>query len=271
MAIYQASSQASEREELAAMTATPPLTYSRYLHLDDLLAQHVPLCPSAHDEHLFITVHHVHELWFKLLLIELTDARDRMLTGEAHLPQLRLQRCHAIEQALLDTLHLLDTMTPTDFLAFRSGLGTASGAQSAQYHEVEILSGRKDPNRIGRMGWLTPAERTHLERRLAEPSVWDGFLNLLTKAGYDTSTHENRDAALTGITHDSAQEPLADLAEALIGHDQAWSQWRTHHLLIAERQIGSKPGTGGTTGAPHLKNRAMTRLFPELWEFRSKL
>lgn len=253
------------------MKATQRLTYSRYLHLEDLLAQHDPLCPPAHDEHLFITVHHVHELWFQQLLTELTDARDRMLTGEAHLPRLRLQRCHAIEQALLKTLHLLDTMAPRDFLAFRDGLGTASGAQSAQYHEIGTLSGRKDPEHIGRMDWLTPTEQTRLQRRMVEPSVWDGFLNVLTKAGYDTSNRESRDVALADINHDPAQGQLAELTEALIGHDQAWSQWRAHHLLIVERQIGGKPGTGGTTGAPRLRNGTTTRLFPELWEIRSKL
>ena len=73
------------------------LTYGEYLHLTDLLDQQVPeSSPPAHDELLFITIHQVYELWFKLVLHELTDARDRLLSGETYLPRLRLERAHAI-------------------------------------------------------------------------------------------------------------------------------------------------------------------------------
>lgn len=246
-------------------TAPADLTYGRYLRLPDLLAQHTPVS-AAHDEHLFITVHQVHELWFQLLLTELADARDRMLTGESHQPRLRLERCRAIEHTLLDTLRLLDTMAPQDFHAFRGALGTASGAQSTQYHEIEILSGRRNAARTRRMGWLTAAERTRLAQRLAEPTLWDGFLHVLATAGHDVSSRRHRHAALTEIARDPAREPLAHLAEALLDHDRAWSRWRSHHALVAERQIGRKPGTGGTPGAAHLRAGLSTRLFPELWE-----
>src|SRR5437762_1877687 len=71
------------------------LTYGGYLRLPELLEQQVPESdPPAHDELLFITIHQAYELWFKLLLAELTDARDRMLAGETYLPRVRLERCH---------------------------------------------------------------------------------------------------------------------------------------------------------------------------------
>ncbi|MFI8829243.1 tryptophan 2,3-dioxygenase family protein [Streptomyces sp. NPDC053431] len=248
-----------------APAAPADFTYGQYLRLPALLAQHAP-ASAAHDEHLFITVHQVHELWFQLLLTELSGARDRMLAGEAQPARIRIERCRAIEHTLLDTLHLLDTMTPHNFLAFRGCLGTASGAQSAQFHEIEILSRRRDSDRIGRMGWLTPTERARLEERMAEPSLWDGFLRLLTGAGHDVSTRQLRRPALAAITRDPDQQPLFGLAQSLLGHDQSWSLWRTHHAQVAERQIGRRPGTGGTPGAAYLQAHLDTRFFPELWE-----
>src|SRR5690606_35838876 len=101
--------------------------------LADLLAAQRPQsAPSAHDELLFITIHQVYELWFKLVLFELTDARDRLLEGDTYLPRLRLQRCRTIEHVLVQQVDVIDSMTPQDFLAFRNNLAPASGFQSVQ-------------------------------------------------------------------------------------------------------------------------------------------
>jgi tryptophan 2,3-dioxygenase len=100
------------------------LTYGTYLRLPDLLDQQVPeSSPPAHDELLFITIHQVYELWFKLLLSELADARDRMLEGETYLPRIRLERCLVVERVLVNQVDVIDTMTPQDFLAFRVPVG----------------------------------------------------------------------------------------------------------------------------------------------------
>ncbi|WP_405880932.1 tryptophan 2,3-dioxygenase family protein [Streptomyces sp. NBC_01384] len=248
---------------------TAPLTYGAYLRLPYLLDQQVPLTGSAHDEHLFIAVHQVHELWFKLLLVECADARDRMLAGETAVPGTRLRRCELIVGTLCDAVRLLDTMEPRDFLAFRDGLGTASGAQSAQYHEIGILlGGPKDRARIGRMGWLTPDERSRVRRRLAEPSLWDGFLALLAAAGFAHGTRAERFAAYAEIARDPAHKALGELMESLLDHDRAWSRWRSRHVLVVERQLGGAPGTAGSAGATYLRARADERFFPELWGFR---
>jgi len=63
------------------------LSYGGYLRLDALLAQQQPqsgdsAVSAAHDELLFITIHQVYELWFKLLLHELTTVRDLLLHRE---------------------------------------------------------------------------------------------------------------------------------------------------------------------------------------------
>src|SRR5579859_1503400 len=167
------------------------LTYGDYLRLPDLLAQQVPLVePPAHDELLFITVHQVYELWFKQLLHELQAARDAMDSGQTWLAAHLLRRAHVIERLLVSQIDVLETMTPQDFLEFRSALAPASGLQSVQFRELEFLSGAKDKRFIGRFRGVSDAERERLARRLAEPSLWDAYLGLLHRRGLDTSTDE---------------------------------------------------------------------------------
>jgi tryptophan 2,3-dioxygenase len=249
------------------------LTYGDYLQLAGLLdAQVAESDPPAHDELLFITIHQVYELWFKLVLHELADARDRLFDGETYLPRVRLERCIAIERLLVGQVDVIDTMTPQDFLAFRSKLAPASGFQSVQFREIEFLSGLKDPGYLQRFRGLTEPERVRLVTRLREPSLWDGFLAALDKAGFAVATSGERADALLRIARDREQYgQLWDLAEAMVAHDQTWSLWRARHVLMAERQIGTKPGTGGSAGGAYLRSRIELRFYPELWELRSRL
>ncbi|HEY2795562.1 MAG TPA: tryptophan 2,3-dioxygenase family protein [Micromonosporaceae bacterium] len=249
------------------------LTYGSYLHLNDLLAQQVPESnPPAHDELLFITIHQVYELWFKLVLSELTDARNRMLAGEAYLPRVRLERTQSIMRVLIAQVDVIDTMTPQDFLAFRTKLAPASGFQSAQFREIEFISGLKDPSYIKRFRGLTPDEQGQLDRRVQEPSLWDGYLAALQHAGFAVGTPDERASSLRTVAHNREKYgQLWDLAEALMDHDQAWALWRARHVLMAERQIGTKPGTGGSAGGAYLRSRIDLRFYPELWELRSVL
>jgi tryptophan 2,3-dioxygenase len=249
------------------------LSYGEYLRLRDLLSAQVPeSSPAAHDELLFITIHQVYELWFKLILAELTDARDRMLAGESYVPRLRIERCLTIQRVLVGQVDVIDSMTPQDFLEFRTKLAPASGFQSVQFREIEFLSGLKDPGFLDRFRGLTGAERERLATRLAEPSLWDGFLAVLRHAGFSVGVADERFIAYATIAGDRGRYgPLWDLAEALIAHDQSWAVWRARHVLMAERQIGTKTGTGGSAGGAYLRQRVGLRFYPELWELRSRL
>jgi tryptophan 2,3-dioxygenase len=249
------------------------LTYGSYLRIDQLLRQQVPQAePAAHDELLFITIHQVYELWFNQLLHELTAARDGMLAGDTYLPRVRLERCHVIARVLVTQVDVLETMTPQDFLAFREQLAPASGFQSVQFREVEFLSGAKDPAYLKRFRGLTADEQQRLEQRLEEPSLWDAFLAVLADTGFKTDTAEHRTDAMREVAHDRARYGAVwDLAEALVQHDALFAQWRARHVLMVERQIGTKTGTGGSSGSPYLRSRLELRFYPELWELRSKL
>lgn len=249
------------------------LSYSSYLHLSELLAQQQPLSePAAHDELLFITVHQVYELWFKLLLHELTAARDAMLGGRLWSARHLLRRSATIERVLVDQIPVLETMTPQDFLVFRAGLAPASGFQSVQFREIEFLSGQKDEAFLQRLRAPAPGERERLARRLEEPTLWDGFVAVLKDLGLASATEEERAESLVAVAHDRERYgEVWDLAEGLLLHDELSAEWRYRHVEMVERQIGTRPGTGGSTGATYLRGRLGLRFFPELWALRGAL
>jgi tryptophan 2,3-dioxygenase len=249
------------------------LSYGSYLRLESLLAQQVPeTSPPAHDELLFITIHQVYELWFQQLLHELTAARDAMLEGRLWWARHLLHRVHVIERVLVEQVAILETMTPQDFLEFRSSLAPASGFQSVQFRELEFISGAKDRAILGRLRDLTDEERTRLERRLVEPTLWDAFLTVLDRAGLDIDGEDAVRGSLLTVARDRATyDDIWELSERLLDHDEMAARWRARHVLMVERQIGTKSGTGGSTGAPYLRSRVGMHYFPQLWELRSWL
>ena len=249
------------------------LTYGGYLRLPELLAQQVPqVDPPAHDELLFITVHQAYELWFQQLLHELGAACGAMTAGQTWRARQLLRRVHVIERLLVSQIDVLETMTPQDFLEFRAALAPASGFQSVQFRELEFLSGAKDEGYIARFRALTDSERARLARRLAEPSLWDAYLGLLRSRGLRVAAADEILASLVTIARDRAShDDLWELAEDLLTHDEIAGLWRARHVQMVERQIGTKSGTGGSTGAPYLHKRVPLRYYPLLWELRDWL
>ncbi len=259
------------------------LTYGSYLQLDRLLsAQRLASQPPAHDELLFITIHQVYELWFQQLLHEATAVRDAMLSaplpgsGEAGdrlwWAQHLLARMHVIERVLVQQVDVLETMTPQDFLQFRQALAPASGFQSVQFRELEFLSAAKDASFVRRFKGLTEAETTRLHRRLDEPSLWDAFLRVLESRGLPVDDDDRVTASVRRVAHDrSTYADVWALAEALLQHDELAAAWRARHVVMVERMIGTKTGTGGSSGAGYLRSRLDLRYFPLLWDLRSVL
>ena len=136
---------------------SPPLEYSDYLQLDRLLnaqafksAEHGR---PAHDELLFIVIHQVYELWFKLILHELDSVRGIFLQEyvaekDIGIAASRLGRITEIQKILIDQLRVLETMTPLDFLEFRRFLAPASGFQSIQFRLLENNLGMRSEQRL---------------------------------------------------------------------------------------------------------------------------
>jgi tryptophan 2,3-dioxygenase len=222
---------------------------------------------------LFIVVHQVYELWFKEILFELETVRSMMVEGALRRARHYLQRVHTIEQVMIAQLPVLESMSPQDFLEFRTQLAPASGFQSVQFREIEFISGLKDESYMERVS-LDENERERMERRLAEPTLWDAFCSAMGARGLPMPAGdlEARRTSLLAIAkdRDSYAEEF-DLSEALLVHDQNFTMWRQRHVLMVERQIGTKSGTGGSTGAPYLRSTLDKRFYPELWDLRSYL
>jgi tryptophan 2,3-dioxygenase len=232
--------------------------YATYLLIDDLLRLQRPLTPEAHDELLFIIVHQAYELWFKLILHELVAARDELADGRPHVAAPRLRRVVAVERLLLEQLGVLETMGPEGFLEFRDPLAPASGFQSRQFRAIEWLSGERDT-------WPGGGEPP------AGPSLYEAFCAGLGLPG----DREERLAALADLYRDHAADPLRaawhEVAELLLDHDEGTARWRHHHALMAAREIGTRPGTGGSPGVEYLKSRVDRRFFADLWDVRLTL
>ena len=248
------------------------LTYGSYLRLPELLGAQSQLSePPAHDELLFITIHQVYELWFQLVLHELEAIRAAMFAGRLWLARQLLGRVATIERVLIEQVEVLESMTPQDFMIFRERLAPASGFQSVQFREIEFISGAKDPEFLARFVGLTDDERARIERRLDEPTLWDAYLHVLDAAGLPTGPDE-LEASLVRVAHERDTYGAEwELAEALLTHDaNAWL-WRSRHVVMVERQIGTRSGTGGSSGGPYLRGRLPLRYFPYLWTLRDRL
>jgi len=259
----------------------PPLSYNKYLRVQDLInLQDCLSDPAHHDELLFITVHQAYELWFKQILHELDAAIQFMEEDRVPAATRALERVVDIEKLLVNQIHILESMTPISFLAFRDQLNPASGFQSMQFREIEFSSGLKDRNIVQE---FSRDEFAHerLQARMDRPSLAECFYRVLQRWGLNApldsegeqkKAYEDRTrAVLEVLTHFEERYEEFQLAEALLEHDEYFSLWRSHHIKMVERMVGAKRGTGGSEGIGYLKTTLDKKFFPELWEARTHL
>ena len=260
------------------------VTYASYLRISELLS--LQQCRSVdpdtgepeHDETLFIVIHQVYELWFKQVLHEL-DALCGHLDADAPSKGAhQLKRVLKILKTLVAQLDVLETMTPLEFASFRPFLESASGFQSAQFRELELLLGQFDASTLDLVDH-EPGVRRRLERRLREPTVWDAFVRFLARRGFDIPTAAlERDVSLPNEPSEGVQatlleiyrsEPaLLEICELLTDFDEGLMEWRYRHVMMVQRTIGTKRGTGGSDGAAYLRATIMRPAFPDLWAIR---
>jgi tryptophan 2,3-dioxygenase len=261
------------------------ISYGSYLKVPDLIGlQQLVSEPGHHDELLFIIVHQTYELWFKQMLHEVDTIAEMMVSGKVLAASRLVNRCVEIQKVLVRQVAVLETMTPMDFLAFRDKLQPASGFQSAQFREFEYALGIRDRGYL--RNYADDEESTtRLERRLASPPLPEAFYGLLRDRGFDAPAigddadaeaveelRARRVGALTSLYESfESHYDLFLLAEALIELDEQVLLWRQRHIMMVERVIGGRRGTGGSSGAGYLKTTLEKRAFPELWDVRTSM
>lgn len=320
-------------------------TYGNYLNLDSILNSN-HMHSSVHDEHLFISVHQVYELWFKQILYDMDSVRDMLNSNqvdESHqlIINTRMGRINLVMKLLLEQVHILETMTPFDFSAFRVHLGSSSGFESHQFrllenklginpewrnnyaqksythvHDGEYLEAIKkseeEPSMLTLVErWLerTPGLETDgfdfwgrfqlavkrmLEDRFMqkessqlenESGIKDEAEKLLMNAEYQ-SIKETFDSIIDvnihnklvargerRLSHQALQGALLisfyrnevrfhqpyQFLSMLMDLDSLLMKWRSNHVLMAQRMIGSKAGTGGSSGYQYLRSTLSDR------------
>ena len=248
------------------------LSYNEYLKVKDLLKLQQPLSdPVSHDELLFIIIHQTYELWFRQILHELDATIKWLDEGRTFRANHSLRGVVSIERILVTQIHVLESMAPIGFLEFRDKLNPASGFQSMQFRELEFVSGAKDEKILATFR-DDPYAHERLTRRLNEPSLADAFWNLVERSGIEIETADNRVAAAVEIlTHPEKHAELYNMQDLLIEHDELIISWRYNHILMVERMLGMKRGTGGSEGVGYLMTTLTKKFFPELWEARTHL
>ena len=257
------------------------VTYSSYLKVDELLECQQPLSEGPeHDELLFIVIHQSYELWFKQLLHELDFLVRLFNDAEKYRALHTLKRVDKIYRTLIQQVDILETLTPLEFMSFRDRLSTASGFQSFQFRELEFLYGAKDGKKLEN---YAPGSEHYkrLLKRLESPTLWDAFLTFLSKEGHNIPASElQRDFSKVAEPSNAVQKVLIDvyrndpliseICEALVDIDTSLQQWRYRHVKMVERTIGSKMGTGGSSGVGYLQSTLFRPVFPDLWAIRSE-
>jgi tryptophan 2,3-dioxygenase len=253
--------------------------YCAYLRLGELLTLQPSPEEARHpDEHLFVVTHQSFELWFTQLRTDLPRVIEALRRDDPGMAAWLMQRCAGIVRMFGPMMRVLETMTLGGFYAFRHHLVPASGGESGQWHEIEILSGAREPE-LRRYLELEPdpADPTSsvvglwtpkLAEMWEQPSVASEAEALFARRG--VSPADAYAASHAGAEH----WDLVQLAEAMLEYDEEVRTWRFVHARTAERTIGPDvEGTAATTGVRYLDRMATHRasFFPFLWAARGQM
>ena len=258
------------------------LTYPAYLQLPQLLDLQQPRSdPAEHDEMLFIVIHQVYELWFKLVLHEIEKINRDFLANDLYGAIATFKRIRTVLKTLVGQVDILETMTPMSFSSFRDRLDTASGFQSVQFRELEFVLGNKREHALQSLEEGS-AERTRLEQRYKAMTLIDYFYRFLAQRDVTVPSELlNRDLTQPNQPNEELQEgihslyqrspDLVILLELMTDFDEGLQEWRYRHVMLVHRTIGAKKGTGGSAGVEFLKKSLFQPVFPDLWAIRHRM
>lgn len=257
--------------------------YVRFAAVDELHDLPLPSTDSPLELQ-FILITQVKELLFRMVYVELDVARSRIREGDVTQCCRALARAQRVQHVLLTSWETLTGMSASDFTGFRDILGEASGIQSFMYRALEFIMGNKDEASLDRLRGYGPLHPI-LKAETAVPSLYDEVIAYLhrhvrsmpeTLLKRDFSAphvaSSEVEAAWLAVYRDPDAYPAGyQLAEAMTELSYLFSQWRATHLLVVERMLGRKQGTGGTDGVGWLRHINEHRFFPELWSVRTRI
>ena len=270
-------------QEGARLDFSKDMSYTDYLHLDEVLGAQHPLSPD-HNEMLFIVQHQTSELWMKLMLHELGAAIRCVASDELGSAFKMLARVSRIMEQLVHAWDVLATMTPPEYSAIRPYLSNSSGFQSWQYRCIEFMLGNKNAAML-KPHAHRPELLARVEAQWRAPSLYDESLRLLARRGLALpATCLERDWTRAHVANNAVEQAwltiyrdpkqhwdLYQLGEELTDLEDAFRLWRFRHVTTVERVIGFKRGTGGTGGVSYLRKMLDVVLFPEIWSLRTSL
>ena len=234
--------------------------YQGHLNLDALLSAMRPVTTHP-EEHIFLTTHHSLEIWLKQIIFDLHRVIAHLDKDELNQANWLLNRLGEIMRLAEAHWVVLETMSAADFAEYRALLTGASGMQSRQFREIEVM-----------LGLCEVADGEYSGR---VEKLWPGLIaehpNTLRKAFFGAL--ERRGQSLLDVYANRwEQHDLFLLAEHAFELDRRFHSWRHNHILMVRRQIGIRAlGTGGTFFDDYLAKTLRYYFFPELFEFRNEL
>lgn len=236
---------------MANTTVSPPrppveqdAPYAARLRLPELMAVACVHDREHLDREMFLATHQECEIKFAQIVLYLEVARDALARRDGLTAARRIKMLPAFMSVLIEQFEILAELDPDTFEVIRADMGSASGFQSALWREIEFICGQRRPSLVSTRGF-SEQECAGLEARLMETSLAAVFEQFQTAA-----------------------EPggVGELvAEGLRAFDEAVRRWRTRHADVAERFLGDRTGTAGSSGVAYLRAVAEQRLFPALW------
>lgn len=212
------------------------LDYEKYIDAQALLSCQKDFSEFCNEDELqFQVVHQITELWMKVIAYTLLELDERLESGETNRGLTLFRRIHLIQEVMIDLLKLLDTMSPKAYQEIRVRLGQGSVRESPNYRAMVRMH--------------QPVWRTFKTRYLDEAGA---TLKEIYDSGFACC-----DAYL--------------IAESFVKYDELFQRWRFHHVQMVHRTIG--PSATSLRGNPveGLNDGLRSKLFPELWEIRSRM
>jgi tryptophan 2,3-dioxygenase len=236
------------------------------------------------DERTFLITGQVMELLFNLTHSEVQRTQQALRADDLQLANVILARVQRVIELMTQSWDLIGTLTPSGYVGFRDHLGTASGFGSYMYRHVEFVLGNKVRRMLDLHRPNAPVYAA-LKADFEAPSIYDDAIAVLHRRGYAidaaclqrdwSEPHQMNqsvyDAWLDIYRSGNVSSDLYRLAEGLTAIASHFKTFRFRHFVSVERLIGSKPGSGGTSGLGWLRHIVDQNFFPELWAVRTVL